>query len=158
MRNRILVVLLATVLVACNSNGQQLVAGQSEYTPLVVPADSIGTCVSGKSVAKNGKTLAFEVPLSVGGDRSIRLVEFPSGEVRYMELASSNDIQNRIMLTGIFGRVDSAGGVTGFRQTTTKTGNGDPVSGMKPLTVSEKKRIPLLINWIRTRCGNQRTR
>ena len=157
MGNKILLALLAVVFGASDLIGQQLGAGRPEYTPLVVPADSVGSCISeplrDTALAKRATTLAFEVPLSMGGDRSIRLVEFQSGEVRYLELASSYDLDQRVTLTGIVGRVDSAGGVSGFRQDATKTAKSAPVLGMKPLTVYEKQRIPLLINWMRMRCG-----
>lgn len=157
---RLLLSGLALLSLAPSALGAQARIPTSPYEALSVPPDSIGTCrVSEESKpgsAKPTRTIRFNAE-TFGKDRSIRVVEYPSDMVEYLELVAGMDGQAGT-LHGVVAHIDSSGGISGNTHFA-KHVPGDPrapVPTERPLTVSELKQIPLMVNWIRMRCGDGR--
>lgn len=158
---RLLFSALALLIWAPGVLGAQVLVTPRNYEVLTVVPDSVGTCrVSEESTPGNAqptRTVRFNAE-ALYSDRAIRLVEYPSNIVAYVELVSGRDGQAGT-LRGIVARIDSSGGVSGSAQFAKHVmGDPPPVPTQRPLTVSELKQIPLMVNWIRTRCGQVRTK
>lgn len=134
----------------------QALVSARPYEPLTVAPDSVGTCRISEEptpgVAQPTRTIRFSASADES-ERSIRMVEHPSNVVAYVETVAGG-AGPATTLRGVVARIDSSGEIIGRAQFAKHVrGDPPPVPTDRALTVGELKLIPLMVNWLRSRCG-----